>query len=152
MTYLEYKKIVEKNTPKVPLIKNALLAFIFGGALGVIQEMFYNLALDVFKWTDNLASFFACMLIVLLGIMLTVLSYFNKLARIFGAGIFIPTTGFANTLTSEAMERRSEGFIQGIGANLFSLAGSVISYGLFFAFYFAAIYYFLNMLGINIWA
>ena len=152
MNYKTYKEIVEKNKPKVPLFKNMILAFMLGGTLGIIQEAVYNLALNVFSYSEDLSAFFSCMVIILIGIILTMFSLFNKLARIFGAGIFIPTTGFANTLTSEAMEKRSEGLVTGIGASIFNLAGSVILYGLFFAIYFASIYYFLNLLGINIWA
>lgn len=152
MTYSKYKEIVKKNTPKKSIVKNSFFAFLSGGLIGVFGEMFFNIALNVFRFPKDEASFFSCMSLVIVAFILTLTASYNKVSQICGAGLFLPTTGFANSLTSASLERRNEGLIQGIGSNIFSLAGSVIAYGILSAWYFATIYYFLNLWGINIWA
>ena len=109
-------------------------------------------ALNILHFPLEESSFFAGICLVSLASILTMLTFHNDLAQLCGAGMFLPTTGFANSLTSASMEGRSEGLIQGIGASIFSLAGSVICYGILISWYFATIYYLLNLWGINIWA
>lgn len=152
MNYRLYQEIVKKNTPKSNTLKNVFFAFISGGLLGVYAELLLNIALNTLHFSDDDASFFASMGLVILSIILTFFHKYKKIAQICGAGVFLPTTGFANSLTSAAMEGRSEGLIQGIGSNIFSLAGSVICFGISISFYLANIYFFLNMWGINVWA
>jgi stage V sporulation protein AC len=80
------------------------------------------------------------MIFILCGALLTALGLFDNLVQIFGAGLFIPITGFSNAVCSEAMEYKSEGPIYGIGANMFKLAGSVITYGVFTSIILSLIY------------
>ncbi len=152
MNYATYSQIVKKNAPKKDIGKHVIFAFISGGLIGAFAELCFNFALNVLSFPKDEASFFSCMCLVLLATLLTFFSLYNKIAQVCGAGLFLPTTGFANSLTSSAMEGRSEGLIQGIGGSIFSLAGSVIAYGLFISWYLATIYYLLSLWGINIWA
>ena len=82
--------------------------------------------------------------------LLTALGLFDKIGQRAGAGTYIPISGFANALTSCAIEGRSEGLIFGIGSNMFKLAGSVIVYGISSAIIYSIFYYFLSLLGVNL--
>lgn len=152
MTYTKYQEIVKKVAPKKKTFRHLIFAFISGGLIGAFVELVYNFALNVLHFQSQEASFLSGASIVILAAILTMFSLYNNIAQHCGAGLFLPTTGFANSLTSAAMEGRSEGLVSGIGASIFSLAGSVIAYGVFISWYFATIYYLLNLWGINIWA
>lgn len=152
MNEAKFVEIVKKNTPKKKSIRNILLSFFGGGTIAIINEFIYRYCIDYLLLDEPTSKLIAVGVIILLATILTMFSIYNNIAQHLGAGIFLPTSGFANSLTSSAMEGRSEGLVPGIGATIFSLAGSVISFGIFVAFYFATIYYILNLLGINVWA
>ena len=147
-----YKEIVKKNTPKKKIFKNILLAFLSGGTLALIAEFVKNICINYFSLSKDDASLLGTLSIIFLSVILTFIGYYNNVAQLAGAGSFLPTTGFANSLTSSAMEGRSEGLITGIGSMIFSLAGSVITTSIFISFYFLTIYYLLSLMGINVWA
>ncbi len=147
----KYQKIVSMHRPKVPTLRNTFLSFLSGGLIGTFCEGMNELAIHVFQFEKEDASFFATMMVVLVASSLTFFGVYNNISQKCGAGLFLPTSGFANSLTSSAMEGRSEGLIGGIGSMMYSLAGSVLTYGYFIAFYFATIYFLLNLWGINPW-
>ncbi len=152
MNEFEYKKIVKRNLPKKKPLKNIIYAFFGGGVVALIVEIIYVIGRKYLFLDDNTASLYSSLSMIIFSVISTFFGFYNNIAQKLGAGLFLPTTGFANSLTSSSMEGRSEGLIQGIGGNIFSLAGSVIAFGMFAAFYFATLYYILNVLGINIWA
>jgi stage V sporulation protein AC len=129
-----YTEIVKQAEPKPPRLKNALLAFFVGGAVCLLGELITDFWEAVLGISHKRAGDPTVVTLVFLGALLTGLGVFDKLARHAGAGLAVPVTGFANALTSSAMEFKREGLIFGIGSRMFQLAGSVIVYGVVTAF------------------
>lgn len=146
MNEFQYQKAVKNNQKKEPIIKDSLLAFACGGFLGVFSQLLIDLYSLSFNKTESLALM--SITIVFITSLLTLLGIYRRLGNIFGAGLFIPTTGFANSITSASMEGRHEGFILGIGSNIFSLAGSVITYGVVSSSILILIRFFLMVSGV----
>ena len=142
MNNIEYKKLVKKFSPKESILKNAYLAFLSGGILGVISTVIYTLFLNVFDSQTSLTI--TILIIIILSSLLTALSVFDDLVSKFKCGIIIPISGFAHSMTSAAIDYKKDGFITGIGANTFKLAGSVIVYGVVSAFIFSIIRVIIN--------
>jgi len=132
----EYNKIVDKYTPSEPKLKNAFIAFIIGGFMGVLG----NFLVDIYSYYFNLsvkdASVFMIITLIFLGCFLTCLGFFDKWVNFAKCGLIIPITGFAHAMMSAALEYRKEGLVTGIGANMFKLAGSVIIFGVVSAYLF----------------
>ena len=128
MTDKEYGKLVEEISPKSPIGKDCLGAFVVGGIICTIGQFFINyytkLGLDK---TD--AGTAASMTLVVISAILTGLSLYDNIAKFAGAGTLVPITGFANSIAAPAVEFKTEGFILGVGAKMFTIAGPVIVYG-----------------------
>ena len=124
----EYQAYVQQKAKKSPLVKNMLLAFIIGGAICVLGQLIQNgwAATGLDKQDAGTAT--SCSL-VFLSALLTGLNLYNKLARFGGAGTLVPITGFANAVVSPAIDFKSEGFITGMAAKMFLIAGPVIVFG-----------------------
>ena len=132
----KYKDLVSKHTPKENRLFNALLAFFIGGCMGLIGELlrdFYAYVLDIPK--DD-TSIFMITTLIFIGCLLTCLGFFDKLVNFARCGLIIPITGFAHAVMSATLEYRKEGFVTGIGSNMFKLAGSVIVFGVVSAYIF----------------
>ncbi len=129
MTNQEYSNFIKKYTPKENYIKNAIIVFFAGGTIGALGE----LLLEVYEMYLNLPRKESGVLVTLTFIaissILTALGIFDVLVTKFKSALIIPITGFAHSMTSAAIEYKNEGFILGIGANIFKLAGTVILYG-----------------------
>lgn len=132
----KYKNLVAKHTPKENILCNGLIAFVVGGLMGVLGQGL----IDIYSYFFNISTSDAAMLmivtLVFLGCFLTCLGFFDKLVHFTRCGLIIPITGFAHAMMSAALEYRKEGFITGIGANMFKLAGSVIIFGVVSAYVF----------------
>lgn len=128
MTKKEYKKYAESKADKSPIIKDMINAFLIGGLICTIgqffTEMFVNMGMD-----KESAGTFTSISLVFISALLTSLNVYDKIAKIAGAGTLVPITGFANAVVSPAMEFKNEGYIMGVGANMFKIAGPVIAYG-----------------------
>ena len=128
MTPKEYQDYVAKKAKKSPIVKDTLLAFLIGGAICTlgqgISELWTALGLD-----KEAAGAATSISLVFLSILLTGLNVYNKIARFGGAGTLVPITGFANAVASPAIDFKAEGFITGVGAKMFVIAGPVILYG-----------------------
>ena len=125
-----YTRIVKEVVPKTRRKINGVLAFLMGGFISMSAQVI-NLILEkntAIVMEDRMIIIM--FIYILLAALLTGFGIFDELVQIFGAGLFIPITGFSNAVCSEAMEYKSEGPINGIGANMFKLAGSVITYGI----------------------
>lgn len=128
-----YTQKINQNRPAPPLLKNLVMAFLIGGIICVIGQAILNLYIYLgFSPTEAANPTVAT--VIFLAALATGLGVYKKLGRFAGAGSFIPVTGFANAVTSAAMEFKKEGLIQGIGSKMFILAGSVIVYGVVTAF------------------
>ena len=128
MTEKQYSKLVGDLAPKSPLFKDCALAFLVGGLICSLGQLIMNgyTALDMEK-TD--ASTATSMTLVALSAFFTGLSLYDNLAKYAGAGTLVPITGFANAIAAPAVEFKTEGFILGVGAKMFTIAGPVIVYG-----------------------
>lgn len=135
----EYKEIVDKYTPKEKRIRNAVVAFLIGGLMGVIGNFLVEAYSYYFNLSSKDASVFMIITLVFLGCFLTCLGFFDKWVNFAKCGLIIPITGFAHAMMSAALEYKKEGLVTGIGANMFKLAGSVIIFGVVSAYIFGII-------------
>lgn len=139
----EIKQISKKHAPKQHYIKNEIIAFLSGGTLAAVAQIVMMEIQKYFNIDKQMATSIIVVTVILITAILTGLGVYDKLAQHCGAGLFIPISGFANSLTSCAIEGKSEGPIYGIGSNMFRLAGSVLTYGIASAFVFGLIRYLL---------
>lgn len=139
MNNKEYDKLVSSVIGKESVFKNVMIAFSSGGVVGVIAEAMCEFYFKVFNITLSAASFYTFSTFIVIGSVLTGLGVFDKVLSIFKCGLIVPATGFANTMTSSAMDAKSEGFIKGIGASIFKLTGSIILYGVLFGIIFGLV-------------
>lgn len=126
----EYKKIVDKNTPKENYIKNALIALFVGGSLGALSELLLRGYSMWFDLPRKEAGIIVTLSLIVIASTLTAMGIFDAIVTKVKAALIIPITGFAHSMTSAALEYKNEGLILGIGANIFKLAGSVILFGI----------------------
>ena len=128
MTEREYNELVKSLAPKSPIVKDCFNAFWIGGLICTIGQLIMNgyIALGIDKETAGTAM---SMTLVALSALLTGLSLYDNIAKHAGAGTLVPITGFANAIAAPAVEFKTEGFILGVGAKMFTIAGPVIVYG-----------------------
>ncbi len=136
----KYQKMAKKEEPKPAYLSNALRAFFFGGLVAIIGQIFTDFYRLTFDMDTQEAGNPAVATMIFLGAMLTGLGVFDKIARFAGAGVTVPVTGFANSVASAALEYKKEGFVFGVGSKMFTLAGSVITFGVVTAFIIGLIY------------
>lgn len=136
----EYVKYVEQKSKKSPLFKNIFLAFISGGLICLIGELLTNLFI-YFEFEKKLASTMSVVILIFLGAFLTSINLYSKIGKYAGAGSVVPITGFSNSIVAPAIEYKSEGFILGLGSNMFKIAGPVLVYGIVFSVLIGIIYY-----------
>ncbi len=145
----EYKKIVKKNSPKSTIFKNCLTAFLIGGAICTVGqgllELYRMLGLD-----ESTSKSLTSITLIFFGILLTAIGVYDKIAKHAGAGTLVPITGFANAVSSPAIEFKAEGYVTGLGAKLFIIAGPVIVYGVSASIIYGAVLWILHMFGITL--
>lgn len=129
MTDKEYAKLVGKLAPLSPMVKDCVHAFWIGGLICLIGQILRNGYMKL-GLSENDASTAVSMTLVVLSALLTGLSVYDDIAKHAGAGTLVPITGFANAIAAPAVEFKTEGFVLGVGAKLFTIAGPVIVYGL----------------------
>lgn len=139
MNEKQLKDTAKKHVPKQTKGKNAIVAFVSGGCVALIGQLLMDTYMNVFGFEKADAVSLMIVTIIFVTAVTTGLGVYDKVAQKCGAGLFIPISGFANSLTSSAMECRTEGPVYGIGSNMFKLAGSVITYGIVSAFVFGTI-------------
>ncbi len=147
LTYRQkkYQELVKKTEPKLSILRNAILAFVFGGIVCVIGQFFTDFYTATMNITPELARNPATVTMIFIGALLTGIGIFDNIAEYAGAGLAVPVTGFANSIVSSALEFKHEGLVHGVGSKMFMLAGSVITFGVVTAF-FIGIYYALFIL------
>ena len=128
MTEREYGKLVRDRMPKSPVWRDCLSAFWIGGLICMMGQAFVNLYIAMGLEKQD-ASTACSMTLVALSALLTGLSVYDDIAKAAGAGTLVPITGFANSVAAPAVEFKTEGFILGVGAKMFTIAGPVIVYG-----------------------
>ena len=135
----EYNKIVTKNSPKSKLFVNCIKAFLIGGAICTIGQGFTDLY-AILGVAEKDSKTLCSVTLIFIGILLTAIGVYDKIAKHGGAGTLVPITGFANAVSSPAIEFKKEGQVFGIGARIFQIGGPVILYGIFTAWIVGIIY------------
>lgn len=135
----KYNILVNKYKPKEDKLKKSLTAFIVGGLMGVLAQLLIEFYAYIFLISSKEASTIMIVTFIFIGCLFTSLGFFDTLVTKAGCGLIVPITGFAHAMQSAALEYRKEGFVTGIGANMFKLAGSVIVYGVVSAYLFGLI-------------
>jgi stage V sporulation protein AC len=146
-----YQQTVDQMAPKRPVFKNCMKAFLTGGIICAIGQVISFLYMYFFNFTERTASNPSVATMVFLSMVLTGFGIYKKIGQFGGAGSAVPVTGFGNAVISAAIEHKSEGFILGVGVNMFKLAGPVIVYGVFSAFVVALIKTILVKMGVISW-
>lgn len=125
----KFKKISSKTQPKPNLLKNSISAFIVGGLICDIGQFFNNFFLNIGVPKEELGTYVSIVM-VFIGALLTGIGIYDKIATFAGAGTVVPITGFANSIVSPAMEFKKEGYVFGVAAKMFTIAGPVLVYGI----------------------
>lgn len=147
----KYAALEEKISPKPPLLRNLFMAFITGGTICLIGQAISLFYMTFFDFTERTSSNPTVATMVFLAMLLTGFGQYKKIAQFGGAGAAVPISGFSNAVASAAIEHKSEGYVLGVGGNMFKLAGSVILFGVVSAFTVALIKTILVKLGVVSW-
>jgi len=140
MTEREYGRLVEEMNPRSPMWKDCLIAFVVGGLICTLGQGIINWYMDMGLDKEQ-AGTGASMTLVAISALLTGLSLYDNIAKFAGAGTLVPITGFANAIAAPAVEFKTEGFILGVGAKMFTIAGPVIVYGVSASVVYGLIYW-----------
>ncbi len=135
----KYKDLVKKHTPKENILKNFIIAFLIGGTMGFIGQALVDIYSYIFNISTSDANTFMIITLIFIGCLFTAIGFFDKFVNFAKCGLIIPITGFAHAMMSATLEYKKEGFVTGIGANMFKLAGSVIVYGVISSYFFGLI-------------
>ena len=141
MRNAKYERIADNHKANKNIQKNALIAFISGGLMGLLGEGIIEILIYLLDTSRQVASGYMIIIFIFTASLLTALGFFDKLVMFFKCGLLVPITGFAHSMTSAFLDYRKEGFVYGVGANGFKLAGTVIIYGVLSAWLFGMIRY-----------
>jgi stage V sporulation protein AC len=139
-----YKKYAESHAKKSPLFKNCLMAFISGGLICAGGEGLFKLYNNALGFDEDSAGLLVGVTLIFIAAVLTAVGVFDNIARHAGAGTLVPITGFANSVVSQSIDARAEGFVAGMGSKIFTVAGPVILYGTLAGAIYGVIYYFIK--------
>lgn len=138
----QYDEMVRRASPRSPVLKDCLWAFFVGGAICLLGEVLRNLFLI---WYDKeLAGTLTSISLIFLAAVCTMLGWYQKLGAKAGAGSLVPITGFANSVVSPAVEFKAEGWVTGVGARIFAIAGPVIAFGTLASWVWGILYWVMN--------
>lgn len=144
MNKQKYNEYLKKVTPDSPIMKDCILAFVVGGLICCVGQGISQL---LGNWLHKEeVRLWLPIIMVFLGALFTALGVYDKLGKYAGGGSIIPITGFSNSITSAAMEFKQEGFILGLGAKIFTIAGPVIAYGTVASVVYGIIYWFTQII------
>ena len=124
----EYRKFIDGKKPKPDTLRNVCWAFVIGGAICLLGEGIKQICIH-YGCDFKVASTWASVALIFLGSLLTAIGVYDNISKVAGAGSLVPITGFANAVTSSAIEFKTEGFVAGLGSKMFAVAGPVIIYG-----------------------
>lgn len=137
----EYKRLVDEKSPKSNIWYDCFKAFWVGGTICLVGEIVSTILKSGLNMDKTMAGNWTCIIMVFLGATLTGIGVYDKIGKYAGAGSLVPITGFANGVTSAAMEFKTEGLVLGTGANMFKIAGPVIVYGTVASVVYGVIYW-----------
>ena len=136
----KYSEMVKKSSPNSPIITNCIKAFIVGGIICCLGQLINNICKN-YGFSTEESSTYTSMILILIASIFTGLGLYSKIGKFAGAGSIVPITGFSNSVTAPAIEFKKEGFILGLGAKIFIVAGPVILYGTLTSVIVGIIYY-----------
>lgn len=128
MSPKEYQEYVKQKSKKSPIVKDTILAFLIGGTICMLGQLIRN-GWTAYGLAAEDAATATSVSLIFLSVLLTALNLYNKLGRYGGAGTLVPITGFANAVSSPAIDFRAEGIVTGMAAKMFLVAGPVIVFG-----------------------
>lgn len=128
-TNKDYENYVNKKSPNSPILKNCFNAFWVGGLICSIGQIILNICVS-YGIDKQISNSIVVIILIFISAFLTGLNLFNKIGKFAGAGSLVPITGFANSIVSPAMEYKSEGYVMGVGAKMFTVAGPVLVFGI----------------------
>lgn len=140
-----YKKYAKAHAPSSPLVKDMLMAFIFGGGICASGQGILLLFTRIFGFDQDDAGLVCSIILVLAAVILTSFGIFDRIAKRVGGGTLVPITGFANAITSAAIDSKNEGFILGLGSKIFTVAGPVLLYSTVAGTAYGIIYYIVTL-------
>lgn len=140
----KYKEKIKIFSPKTPLFRNVLCAFLIGGGICFVAQWMFYLYNTV--WEEKDAYLMVTLSFILIGALLSAIGIYDRIAHVAGAGTLVPVTGFANSITSAALDTRNEGYVLGVGAKIFTVAGPVILYSTVLGMLYGIIYYIVTYL------
>lgn len=132
----EYQKLVNSYSPKEPKLRNAIFAFLVGGSIGFIGEVIVKILMESFGLSRVDSCAWLAFIIIVFTCFMTAIGKFDNWVTKAKCGLIVPTTGFAHSVQSSSIDYKKEGFVTGIGANAFKLAGTVIVAGIVSSFFF----------------
>lgn len=141
----EFVKLSTQIEPKNKLLKNCFFAFIIGGLICMVGQFFNNVLMNMGLSEENVSATVS-IIMVFIGASLTGIGIYDKIANFAGAGTVVPITGFANSIVAPAIEFKKEGFVFGVGAKMFTIAGPVLVYGISTSVIIGIIHYCINYL------
>ncbi len=139
----EYQKMVEKASPNSHIVLDCIKAFVIGGIICCIGQFITNVLAN-YGFTQDESSIYTSVILIGIASVLTGLGLYSKIGKFAGAGSVVPITGFSNSVTAPAIEFKKEGFVLGVGAKIFTIAGPVILYGSVTSMLVGIIYYFVK--------
>jgi len=143
----QYQDFARAREPQRPILANCLRAFIGGGIICTIGQGIQLFFITYFNFDEKTAGDPTVAVLIMISVLLTSLGVYDHIAQWAGAGTAVPVTGFANTITSAALDHKSEGLVLGVGGNMFKIAGPVIVFGVFSAFVVAIVRVIITSLG-----
>lgn len=140
----EYDALVQKASPRSPVLKDCLFAFLFGGAVCTLGQGLADLFM-LLGFTLQDARTFVSISLIFLSAALTAFGVYDNIAKYVGAGTLVPITGFANSMVSPALEFKSEGFVTGLGSKMFVVSGPVLVFGLSASVFYGVVLYVIGL-------
>lgn len=134
-----YQRLVQRHARPAPVARNCLLAFVVGGSICAVGQIFMNYFLR-HGLPPEKAGASTAVAVVLVGAVLTALGLYDEIVRVAGMGGSLPISGFSNAVVAPAMEFRREGWVMGVGAKVFTVAGPVVAFGLLASMVVGAVY------------
>lgn len=138
-----FQNMVKQKSPSSKIVKNCIIAFVVGGLICDVGQMLNNIFIN-FNFTKEATSAYVASIMVFLGAFLTGIGVYDDIGKHAGAGSIVPITGFANSIVSPAMEFKTEGYVLGVGAKMFTIAGPVLVYGISASVVVGVIHYFIK--------
>lgn len=145
MINTKYNIIADQHKAPKHMMRNALIAFVVGGLVGLLGEADVELMMYFFNLSRQVASLYMVIEFIFIASLFTAFGFFDKMVMFCQCGLIVPITGFAHSMTSAFMDYRKEGLVYGVGSNAFKLAGTVIVYGVLSAWLFGMVRFFIGV-------